>query len=59
MMDKDLVFGSGTLAVSGGYYWMATTIPASQLADAVGPQGLPNVYAIQLAALAHVHSWSE
>ena len=39
------------LAVAGGYYAAATLIPESQLADAVGPQGLPKTYAIVLAAL--------
>ena len=42
------------LAVAGGYYAAATLIPESQLADAVGPQGLPKTYAIVLAALSLV-----
>jgi putative tricarboxylic transport membrane protein len=50
-MDKDVVFGGATLAISATYYWLATAIPSSQLADAIGPQGLPKVYAILLAAL--------
>ena len=37
----DLVFGTATLALSAGYYLMAGRIPESQLADAIGPQGLP------------------
>jgi putative tricarboxylic transport membrane protein len=49
-MDRDVVFGSSTLAISATYYWLATAIPTSQLADAIGPQGLPKVYAILLAA---------
>ena len=48
-MDKDVLFGSATLALSVGYYWMAAAIPPSQLADAIGPQGLPKAYAILLA----------
>jgi len=48
---KDLAFGSATLAISAGYYWMASTIPESQLADAIGPQGLPKSYAMLLGAL--------
>ena len=44
-------FGTATLALSVGYYWMAAGIPTSQLADAIGPQGLPKTYAILLAAL--------
>lgn len=50
-MHRDLAFGGMTLALSVGYYWMATTIPRSQLADAVGPQGLPRAYAILLGLL--------
>jgi hypothetical protein len=60
-MDRDFVFGSATLAISAGYYWMAGTIPASRLADAVGPQGLPKTYAVLLAALSLVlmgRSWA-
>jgi putative tricarboxylic transport membrane protein len=48
-MNKDVLFGSATFALSVGYYWMASTIPPSQLADAIGPQGLPKAYAILLA----------
>ena len=48
-MHKDVGFGSATLALSVGYYWMAATIPSSQLADGIGPQGLPKAYAILLA----------
>ena len=50
-MDRDLAFGGTTLAVSAGYYWMAVAIPRSQLADAVGPQGLPRTYAVLLGVL--------
>ncbi len=50
-MDRDLAFGGTTLALSAGYYWMAAAIPRSQLADAVGPQGLPLVYALLLGIL--------
>lgn len=53
-MDRDLAFGGTTLAVSAGYYWMAAAIPRSQLADAVGPQGLPRVYALLLGVLSLV-----
>jgi hypothetical protein len=48
---RDLVFGGAALAISILYYWMATRVPVSQLADAIGPQGLPKVYALILAAL--------
>ena len=50
-MNRDLVFGGTTLALSVGYYWMATAIPRSRLADAVGPQGLPRAYAVLLGLL--------
>jgi hypothetical protein len=50
-MDKDFVFGCATLALAAGYYLAAAAIPQSQLADAIGPQGLPKVYAILLAGL--------
>lgn len=47
-MDKDVLFGTATLVLSVGYYAMASSIPSSQLADAIGPQGLPKAYAILL-----------
>jgi putative tricarboxylic transport membrane protein len=50
-MNRDLVFGSATLAVAVIYYALTSTIPSSQLADPVGPQGLPKIYAVALAAL--------
>jgi hypothetical protein len=50
-MQRDLVFGSATLAVSAVYYLMAAAIPASLLDDAIGPQGLPQTYAVLLAGL--------
>jgi hypothetical protein len=39
--NKDLVFGLATLAVAVGYYALAGGIQQSQLADTIGPQGLP------------------
>ncbi len=42
------------LMVAGSYYAAATLIPESQLADAVGPQGLPRSYAVVLALLSLV-----
>ena len=39
------------MAVAGVYYAAARLIPESQLADAVGPQGLPKTYAVVLASL--------
>lgn len=50
-MNRDFALGCLMLAVAGGYYAAATLIPESQLADAVGPQGLPRIYAVALAGL--------
>ena len=50
-MNRDVAFGTAMLALSGAYYWIAAGIPESQLADAIGPRGLPRTYAILLAAL--------
>ena len=50
-MGRDLAFGGATLALSVAYYWMAAAIPESQLADAIGPQGLPKTYAVLLGGL--------
>jgi hypothetical protein len=48
---RDLIFGIATLVVAILYYGVAATIPPSELADPVGPQGLPKTYAVLLAAL--------
>lgn len=45
------MFGCGMLALSGGYYLLASSIPRSLLDDAIGPQGLPKVYAFLLGGL--------
>jgi hypothetical protein len=50
-MHRDLALGSATLGLSAAYYWMAASVPVSRLADAIGPQGLPKIYAVLLAAL--------
>jgi len=50
-MGRDVAFGSATLALSAAYYWMAAAIPESQLADAIGPRGLPRSYAVLLGVL--------
>jgi len=42
------------LALAIGYYLLAVQIPESQLADAVGPQGLPRIYAYVLGGLSLV-----
>jgi putative tricarboxylic transport membrane protein len=50
-MNRDAAFGTLTLAVAAVYYVLAVAIPRSDLADPIGPQGLPRMYAIALAAL--------
>jgi putative tricarboxylic transport membrane protein len=50
-MKRDLVFGVVTLAIASVYYALTTTIPRTELADPIGPQGLPRMYAFVLAVL--------
>ena len=50
-MPRDAAFGAATLLLSLVCYWMASSVPISQLADAIGPRRLPQVYALMLAAL--------
>jgi putative tricarboxylic transport membrane protein len=50
-LNRDLVFGGATLSLAVGYYLLAAQIPESQLSDAVGPQGLPRIYAYLLGGL--------
>jgi hypothetical protein len=50
-MPTNLALGAATLGISVGYYAAASRIPDSQLADAIGPDGLPKIYAVLLAAL--------
>jgi putative tricarboxylic transport membrane protein len=52
--NRDLVFGSATLALAAIYYALTVTIPQSDLADPIGPQGLPKTYAVVLAVLSIV-----
>lgn len=51
-MDKDLGFASVALLLAVVYYLLADAIPVSLLSDAVGPGGLPKVYAVVLGGLA-------
>ena len=53
-MRRDVAFGSATLALGAIYYWLAGSIAISSLADAIGPQGLPKIYALALIALSLV-----
>ena len=48
---RELVLGCATLALAAGYYLMAARIQQSDIADVIGPQGLPRTYAALLAAL--------
>ena len=50
-MSRDGALGIAGLVLAGAYYLMAADVPESQLADAVGPQGLPKIYAAVLAGL--------
>jgi cell division protein FtsW (lipid II flippase) len=50
-MRRDLVFGSVTLALGASYYWLSDSIAISSLADAIGPRGLPKIYALALIGL--------
>jgi putative tricarboxylic transport membrane protein len=50
-VNRDVALGGVALALAVVYYLMARAIPSSFLADAVGPQGLPQVYAYVLAGL--------
>lgn len=50
-MSRDGALGIAGLVLAGAYYLMAADVPESQLADAVGPQGLPKIYAGVLAGL--------
>lgn len=48
-MNRDFVAGFIGLLVATGYFALASNIQNSQLADDVGPGGLPKIYAILLA----------
>ncbi len=51
-MTRDGVLALVLLGIAALYYIAARAIPSSDLADTVGPAGLPTVYATVLAALA-------
>ncbi|MEN9709287.1 MAG: hypothetical protein RIQ68_1695 [Pseudomonadota bacterium] len=48
-MNRDFVAGFIGLLIAMGYYFMAMNIQNSQLADDVGPGGLPKIYGLLLA----------
>jgi hypothetical protein len=49
--SRDLAFGTVMLAVALAYFGLTTQVPESALDDAVGPVGLPRLYAIVLVVL--------
>ncbi|MEO5700028.1 MAG: tripartite tricarboxylate transporter TctB family protein [Casimicrobiaceae bacterium] len=51
-LDRDLAVGAGGLVLAGVYYSLSLDIQRSLLSDAVGPQGLPALYAWTLGILA-------
>ena len=51
---REFALGCVTLAIAAGYYLLASRIQQSQIADVVGPQGLPRTYAALLAGLSLV-----
>ena len=50
-MNRDLALGIVGFILAAAYYLMAADLPESQLADAVGPSGLPRIYAVALAGM--------
>jgi putative tricarboxylic transport membrane protein len=50
-LTRDVTFGIATFAIACGYYVLAAALQDTQLADAVGPRGLPKAYAMLLAGL--------
>lgn len=53
-MNRDGALGIIGLMLAGAYYLMAADVPESLLSDAVGPAGLPKIYAVVLAGLSLV-----
>jgi putative tricarboxylic transport membrane protein len=51
-MRRDLVCSIVLLGVAASYYWLATDISRSALADEIGAHGLPYAYAALLALVA-------
>ena len=50
-MNRDFLTGLIGLALAIGYYLVASNIASGQLADEVGPDGLPRIYAWMLGVL--------
>ena len=53
-MTRDSVLGCAGLALALGYYLAAAALQDTLLSDAIGPQGLPKIYAYVLAALSAI-----
>ena len=53
-MNRDSVLACAGLALALGYYLAAAAIQDTLLSDAIGPQGLPKIYACVLAALSAI-----
>jgi hypothetical protein len=53
-VNRDGALGIIGLVLAGAYYLVAADVPESLLADAVGPAGLPTIYAYVLAGLSLV-----
>jgi len=53
-MNRDFVAGFIGLLIAMGYYALAMNIQNSQLADDVGPGGLPKIYGVLLAGFSLV-----
>jgi len=51
-MRRDLMGSIALLGIAAGYFFLTTRINTSALADEVGAQGLPRVYAALLALMA-------
>ena len=52
MVTKDLICSLVLLIIAAGYYFFASGIGTSALADEVGAAGLPTVYSLALAGVA-------
>ncbi len=55
-MNRDFLTGLIGLALAIGYYVVASNIAVGQLADEVGPDGLPRIYAWMLGGLSLILS---
>ena len=54
MLSKDFICSLVLLVIAAGYYFFASSIGTSALADEVGAAGLPTMYSLALAGIALV-----